>query len=78
MLRPTHGGAAGLGRLHRCDLKNADVRGAHLKRAELRRCDLTGLQGVDSLRGASMEWSDILDMAGVLASALGIKVLDPE
>ena len=38
----------------------------------------TGLQGVESLRGAAMEWPDILDMAGVWAAALGIEVLDAE
>jgi uncharacterized protein YjbI with pentapeptide repeats len=61
-----------------CDLSEADVRGARLAHCELRRCELTGLQGVESLRGAAMEWSDIIDMAGVWAKALGIEVLDPE
>ena len=61
-----------------CDLTQADIRGARLKRCELRRSNLTGLQGVESLRGAAMEWPDILDMAGVWAAALGIEVLDAE
>jgi hypothetical protein len=34
------------------------------------------MQGVESLRGAAMEWSDIVGMAGVWAAALGIEVLD--
>jgi hypothetical protein len=29
------------------------------------------------LRGAAMEWPDIVDMAGIWAAALGIEVLDP-
>jgi uncharacterized protein YjbI with pentapeptide repeats len=65
-------------RFVRCELRNADVRGARLKGCELRRSDLTGLQGVDSLRGIAMEWADILDGAGVWAAALGIEILDPD
>jgi uncharacterized protein YjbI with pentapeptide repeats len=61
-----------------CDLTNADIRGARLKRCELRRSELTGLQGVESLRGAAMEWSDVVEMAGVWAAALGIEVLQDE
>jgi uncharacterized protein YjbI with pentapeptide repeats len=62
---------------HGCDLTNGDFRGAKLKRCELRRTDLTGVQGVESLRGLAMEWPDIVEMAGVWAGALGIEVLDP-
>lgn len=65
-------------RFHRCDLTGADFRGARLHRCEFRRSDLTGLQGAQSLRGAAMEWSDIIAMAGEWASALGIEVLDVE
>ena len=63
-------------RFHGCDLREADVRGARMKQCELRRCELAGMQGVESLRGAAMEWSDIVGMAGVWAAALGIEVLD--
>jgi uncharacterized protein YjbI with pentapeptide repeats len=63
-------------RFHGCDLTNADVRGARLKHCELRRCQLSGLQGVESLRGVAMEWPDIVEMAGVWAATLGIEVLD--
>ena len=63
-------------RFHSCDLTRADFRGARLRHCEFRRCDLTELQGVESLRGAAMEWPDILGMAGALAATLGIEVLD--
>jgi uncharacterized protein YjbI with pentapeptide repeats len=63
-------------RFHDCDLKGADFRDARLKRCEFRRSDLTDLEGVESLRGAAMEWPDIVAMAGVWASTLGIEILD--
>ena len=63
-------------RFHGCDLTRADFRGVRLQRCELRGSDLTGAQGIDSLRGVAMEWTDIVDMAGVWAAALGIEVLE--
>jgi uncharacterized protein YjbI with pentapeptide repeats len=63
-------------RFVRCQLVEADLRGARLRRCELRRCDLGGLQGLERLRGAAMEWADILENAGAFAAALGIAVLD--
>ena len=65
-------------RFHGCDLTRADFRGARLNQCEFRRCDLTGLEGVESLRGAALEWSDIVGMAGVWAGALGIERLDAD
>jgi uncharacterized protein YjbI with pentapeptide repeats len=63
-------------RFHGCDLTGADFRGARLRRCEFRRSDLTDLQGVESLRGAALEWSEIVALAGVWATALGIETLD--
>lgn len=66
-------------RFHGCGLAGADFRGAQLHRCEFRRSsDLTGLQGVQSLRGAAMEWPDIVAMAGQWAAALGVEVLDAD
>ena len=65
-------------RFHSCELARADFRGAQLEHCEFRRCDLTELQGVESLRGAAMEWVDILGLAGALAATLGIEVLDAD
>ena len=56
----------------------ADFRGARLTHCEFRRSDLTGLQGVESLRGAALEWPDIVEMAGVWATALGIEILEAD
>jgi uncharacterized protein YjbI with pentapeptide repeats len=63
-------------RFHGCDLQRANFRGAALERCEFRRSDVSGIQGAESLRGAAMEWPDIVEMAGVWAGALGIEVLD--
>jgi uncharacterized protein YjbI with pentapeptide repeats len=63
---------------HDCDLTRADFRGARMQHCEFRRSDLTGLEGVENLRGAAMEWSDIIAMTGALAAALGIEVLDAD
>ncbi len=65
-------------RFHRCDLEQADFRGAHMQHCEFRRSDLTGLQGIESLRGAAMEWPDIIGHVGAWAAALGIDVLDSD
>lgn len=65
-------------RFHGCDLRGADFRDAHLQGCEIRRCDLTDLEGVKSLRGAAMEWSTVVEMAGVWATTLGIEILDTD
>ena len=63
-------------RFHGCDLRAVDLRGARLRNTEHRRSELIELQGIESLRGASLEWETIVGMAAVWATALGIKVLD--
>jgi uncharacterized protein YjbI with pentapeptide repeats len=63
-------------RFHDCDLTGADFRSARLQRCELRRCELSGLEGVSSLRGAALEWPQIVELAGILAAEIGIGVLD--
>ncbi len=47
-----------------------------MKRCEFRASELSGLEGVQSLRGAAMQWPDIVGMAGVWAGALGIEIFD--
>jgi uncharacterized protein YjbI with pentapeptide repeats len=61
-----------------CDLTEADFRAARTRRCEFRRCDLSALEGIENLRGAALEWADIVGMAGSWAASLGIEILDPE
>ena len=65
-------------RLDGCELVEADLRDARVRRCELRRCALEDLQGVERLRGFAMPWADIVEQAGLWASALGITVLEEE
>jgi uncharacterized protein YjbI with pentapeptide repeats len=60
----------------RCELREATISGARLERVELIGCDLTGLRGVEALRGARMHWNDVLAAAPLFATALGIEILD--
>jgi len=57
-----------------CELTGADFRGARLKRCTIRGSSLDGVLGVESLRGLTMPWSDLLGSVAALAAALGIGV----
>ena len=59
-----------------CDLTRASFERASFRASELRDCTLEELQGVEGLRGTAMPWSDIVGLAGTLASALGIRLLE--
>jgi hypothetical protein len=63
-------------RFHDCDLTGADFRGARLQACELRRSNLSGIEHASGLRGASLEWPYVVELAGVWAAELGIGVLD--
>jgi len=54
----------------------AVVRLAAVDEVELRGCTLDGIAGLERLRGAAMPWADVVGNAGLLAAALGIRVLD--
>ena len=60
----------------RCELREATFSRARLKRVEIRGCDLTGLRGVEALRGARMPWNDMLQAAPLFATALGLEIID--
>jgi uncharacterized protein YjbI with pentapeptide repeats len=65
-------------RFHDCDLTGADFRGARLQVCEFRRSNLSGIEHVSGLRGASLEWPHIVELAGVWAAELGIGALDQD
>ena len=63
-------------RFEKCVLTRATFETASLDRCELRGCELTDLTGVESLRGTRMPWPDVVQIAGLLAAASGIDVVD--
>ena len=58
-----------------CDLRGASFRHAELARCELRRCRLDDIEGVEGLRGASLELEQLIELAPALARSMGIGVL---
>jgi len=60
----------------RCDLREATLTGVKVERVELRGCALAAARGAESLRGARMPWNDVIENAGVFATALGIDIVD--
>jgi len=59
-----------------CELREATFSGVKLKRVELRGGDLTGVHGVEALRGARMPWNDVLANGPLFAAALGLEIID--
>jgi uncharacterized protein YjbI with pentapeptide repeats len=60
----------------RTTLVGASVESATFDRCELRGCELEGLRGVERLRGVRMPWPDVVQIAGLLAAATGIEIVD--
>jgi len=58
------------------DLAEADLSGARFELSELRGCTIDRVRGAASLKGVAMPWSDVINSAGTLAGALGIRILD--
>lgn len=56
-----------------CRVDGADFRGAKLTECEIRGSSLDGVVGIDSLRGVTMPWADVVASAAALAAALGIR-----
>jgi uncharacterized protein YjbI with pentapeptide repeats len=65
-------------RFDRCDLTEVDLTGLRIAGCELHGCTLDLLVGAERLRGAAMPWADVVGSAALLASALGIRVLDED
>lgn len=64
-------------RFERCELGEAEFHEARHTRTLFDSCDLFGLRSVESLRGATITTDRIADLAEQLASALGIRLIDP-
>ena len=58
-----------------CDLAGADVSNAKCSNVDLRGARLDGLQGVGSLRGATIGVDQLFGLAPGLAAAVGLRVL---
>ena len=63
-------------RFERCVLVRASVDAASFDRCEIRACELADLIGAERLRGTRMPWPDVVQIAGLLAAANGIDVVD--
>ena len=68
------GAALGGAVLEGCDLTGADLSFANLEHADLRTTRLESLRGAGSLRGATIDPSQLVTLAPALASELGIRV----
>ena len=71
-----HGATLTSVRFERCALTRAVFDAASFERSELRGCELEGLQGVERLRGVRMPLGDVVQLAGLLAVAVGIEIVD--
>ena len=60
----------------RCELREATFSACTIERVEFRQCDLAGARGAEDLRGARMQWGDVIENAAVFARALGIEIVD--
>jgi uncharacterized protein YjbI with pentapeptide repeats len=59
-----------------CSLAGASIAAVTFADTELRGCDLTELGNAERLRGVRMPWVDVIQSAGVLATGLGIEIVD--
>jgi uncharacterized protein YjbI with pentapeptide repeats len=57
-----------------CKLAGTDFRRVRLKDCAIRGTPLDGVLGVESLKGLTMPWPDVIASAATLAAGLGIKV----
>jgi uncharacterized protein YjbI with pentapeptide repeats len=62
-------------RFHDCDLTEASFRHAQFTSSEFRRCRMEAIEGIEGLRGTSMELEGMLALAPAFARALGIRLV---
>ena len=61
-----------------CDLTRASLAKATFDRCEMRDCELNGVGNPEQLRGVAMPWPDIVRSAAVLASGVGVRILEDD
>ena len=59
-----------------CNLTDANWSGATFERGEMRASDLSGSEGLESIRGVRMPWADVVRSANEIARAAGVEVLE--
>jgi hypothetical protein len=60
-----------------CDVTSGNFSAARVVNCEFHDCNLQDLRGIEGLRGAAIEWSELVGLTGVMANALGIRTLQP-
>lgn len=59
-----------------CDLTRARFAGLRVHRVHLQGCDLSGISGIDSLRGARLGRTDAISALEAMADHLGIQITE--
>jgi uncharacterized protein YjbI with pentapeptide repeats len=59
-----------------CRFGEAELSRMECQRVHLRGCTLDRVKGLTSLKGTAMPWTDLVGLAGAMATALGIRSLD--
>jgi uncharacterized protein YjbI with pentapeptide repeats len=73
-----HGAKLRSVRFAKCDLQEADFSQATLEMVDLRTSAVANIRGVGSMRGAIVDGSQLIDLAPLLATDLGILVQNTE
>lgn len=62
----------------RCDMSAVQFSQAEFERSGFRDCQLRGLAGLEFLKGTSLTWSDLMELAPAMAKHLGIGLIEDE
>jgi uncharacterized protein YjbI with pentapeptide repeats len=62
-------------RFHDCDLRGATFGHAQFTSSEFRRCRMDDIEGIQGLRGTSLELEQLVTLAPALARALGLGLI---
>jgi len=57
-----------------CDLSRSTFARLRIGASQMRGCRMTGLRGLNQLKGITMAWNDILENAELFAAELGIQI----